>query len=121
MPEYKIINAVSSVSVPLWGNKKQYIAIHYLGVVGQSHELASDGTGAHYYIYWMERFIRDVRTMRLFGPLEQRDTTRRSIPMREMQTQSASNCAANVTVTARARMIRSGVLLRQRRKRVYGW
>ena len=69
----------------------------------------------------MERFIRDVRTMRLFGPLEQRDTTRRSIPMREMQTQSASNCAANVTVTARARMIRSGVLLRQRRKRVYGW
>ena len=52
MPEYKIINAVSSASVPLWGNKKQYIAIHYLGMVGQSHELASDGTGAHYYIYW---------------------------------------------------------------------
>ena len=52
MPEYKIINAISSTSVPLWGNKKQYIAIHYLGVVGQSHELASDGTGAHYYIYW---------------------------------------------------------------------
>ena len=44
MPEYKIINAVSSVSVPLCGNKKQYLAIHYLGVVGQSHELASDGT-----------------------------------------------------------------------------
>ena len=118
MPEYKIINAVSSVSVPLWGNKKQYIAIHYLGVVGQSHDLASDGTGAHYYIYWDGTIYR---TMRLFGPLEQRDTTRRSIPMREMQTQSASNCAANVTVTARARMIRSGVLLRQRRKRVYGW
>ncbi len=52
MPEYKIINAISSASVPHWGNKKQYIAIHYLGVVGQSHELASDGTGAHYYIYW---------------------------------------------------------------------
>ena len=52
MLEYKIINAVSSASVPLWGNKKQYLAIHYLGVVGQSHELASDGTGAHYYIYW---------------------------------------------------------------------
>ena len=50
--QYKIINTISSVSVPLWGNKKQYIAIHYLGVVGQSHELASDGTGAHYYIYW---------------------------------------------------------------------
>ena len=52
MPEYKIINAISSASVPHWGNKKQYSAIHYLGVVGQSHELASDGTGAHYYIYW---------------------------------------------------------------------
>ena len=52
MPEYKIINAISSASVPQWGNKKLYIAIHYLGVVGQSHELASDGTGAHYYIYW---------------------------------------------------------------------
>ena len=50
--QYKIINAISSDSVPLWGNKKLYIAIHYLGVVGQSHELASDGTGAHYYIYW---------------------------------------------------------------------
>ena len=48
----KIINAISSASVPQWGNKKQYLAIHYLGVVGQSHELASDGTGAHYYIYW---------------------------------------------------------------------
>ena len=49
MPEYKIVDVVSPVSVPLWGNKKQYIAIHYLGVVGQSHELASDGTGAHYF------------------------------------------------------------------------
>ena len=48
----KIINAISSASVPQWGNKKQYLAIHYLGVVGQSHELASDGTGARYYIYW---------------------------------------------------------------------
>ena len=27
--QYKIINAISSASVPLWGNKKQYIAIHY--------------------------------------------------------------------------------------------
>ena len=50
--QYKIINAISFASVPLWGNKKQYLAIHYLGLVGQSHELASDGTGAHYYIYW---------------------------------------------------------------------
>ena len=52
MSEFKIINAISPASVPSWGNKKQYLAIHYLGVVGQRHELASDGTGAHYYIYW---------------------------------------------------------------------
>lgn len=49
---YKIINASSSKNVPKWGNGKKYIAVHYLGVVGQDHELASDGTGAHYYIYW---------------------------------------------------------------------
>ena len=47
--QYKIINAISFASVPLRGNKKQYLAIHYLGVVGQSHELASGGTGAHYF------------------------------------------------------------------------
>ena len=104
MPEYKIINAVSSVSVPLWGNKKQYIAIHYLGVVGPT-SLRRTAPARITTFTGMERFIRDVLTMRLFGLLEQRDTTRRSIPMREMQTQSASNCAANVTVTARARMI----------------
>lgn len=50
--EYKIINAISSAKVPGWGNEKKYIAIHYLGVDGQNHDLASDGTGAHYYIYW---------------------------------------------------------------------
>ena len=49
---YKITNAVNSENVPRWGNTKKYIAVHYLGVVGQDHELASDGTGAHYYIYW---------------------------------------------------------------------
>ena len=49
---YSVVNEVSSNNVPRWGNKKQYIAVHYLGVVGQNHELASDGTGAHYYIYW---------------------------------------------------------------------
>ena len=49
---YKITNAVSNKNVPRWGNKKQYIAVHYLGVVGQDHELEADGTGAHYYIYW---------------------------------------------------------------------
>ena len=50
--QHKIINAISSISVPRWGHKKQYLALHYLGVVGQNHDLASDGTGAHYYIYW---------------------------------------------------------------------
>ena len=49
---YKIINKVSSKYVPQWGNKHQYIAIHYLGVDGQNYELAPDGTGAHYTIYW---------------------------------------------------------------------
>lgn len=49
---YKIIDAISNRNVPKWGNTKRYIAIHYLGVVGQNHELAFDGTGAHFYIYW---------------------------------------------------------------------
>lgn len=49
---YKIINAISSASVPAWGNQKKYIAVHYLGVDGQAHDLAADGCGAHYYIYW---------------------------------------------------------------------
>lgn len=49
---YKIINAISSKNVPKWGNAKEYIGMHYLGVVGQNHELADDGCGAHYYIYW---------------------------------------------------------------------
>lgn len=50
--DFRIINAVSSRNVPSWGNQKKYIAIHYLGVDGQNHDLASDGCGAHYYIYW---------------------------------------------------------------------
>ena len=49
---YKIINAVSSARVPTWGNGKKYIAVHYLGVDGQNHDLAPDGCGAHYYVYW---------------------------------------------------------------------
>lgn len=48
----KIINAVSSSKVPKWGNQKKFIAVHYLGVVGQNHDLQSGGYGAHYYIYW---------------------------------------------------------------------
>lgn len=52
MSERKIINAISKNRVPQWGNKKKYIAVHYLGVVGQNHDLAPDGSGAHFYIYW---------------------------------------------------------------------
>ena len=50
--EYKIINDISSARVPAWGNGQKYIAIHYLGVDGQNHDLQADGCGAHYYIYW---------------------------------------------------------------------
>ena len=49
---YKIIDKRSRKSVPAWGNAKKYIAIHYLGVDGQNYDLAADGTGAHYTIYW---------------------------------------------------------------------
>lgn len=52
MTDRKIINAISSARVPCWGNQKKYIAIHYLGVDGQAHDLAEDGCGAHFYIYW---------------------------------------------------------------------
>lgn len=49
---FKIVNAISSLKVPAWGNKKKFIVVHYLGVDGQAHDLGSDGTGAHYYVYW---------------------------------------------------------------------
>ena len=49
---YKIINAISNRNVPCWGNKGEYIGIHYLGVVGQAHDINPDGCGAHFYIYW---------------------------------------------------------------------
>lgn len=52
MSERKIINAVSANRVPKWGNQKKYIAVHYLGVVGQNHDLEPGGYGAHFYIYW---------------------------------------------------------------------
>lgn len=52
MAERKIINVISSARVPCWGNQKKYIAVHYLGVDGQAHDLADDGCGAHFYIYW---------------------------------------------------------------------
>ena len=50
--EYKIVNIVSPRNVPKWGNTAKYIAVHYLGVDGQNNDIAPDGTGAHYYIYW---------------------------------------------------------------------
>lgn len=49
---YTIKNVISKNRVPRWGNQRKYIAVHYLGVVGQNHELAEDGCGAHFYIYW---------------------------------------------------------------------
>lgn len=47
-----IVNAISDKNVPKWGNGKKYIAIHYLGVVGQNNKVEAGGYGAHYYIYW---------------------------------------------------------------------
>lgn len=49
---YTIQNRISCKKVPKWGNQKKYIAIHYLGVDGQNYELADDGTGAHFTVYW---------------------------------------------------------------------
>lgn len=49
---YSIINKVSSLRVPAWGNTHNFIAIHYLGCVGQNYELAPDGTGAHFTIFY---------------------------------------------------------------------
>lgn len=49
---WKIVNRISGKGVPKWGNQKKYIAIHYLGVDGQNYELADDGTGAHFTVYW---------------------------------------------------------------------
>ena len=49
---YSIVNKISDKYVPKFGNAMKYIAIHYLGVDGQNYELAPDGTGAHFTIYW---------------------------------------------------------------------
>ena len=38
--------------IPERGNGQQYIAIHYLGVVGENHSIDADGVGAHFYIYY---------------------------------------------------------------------
>lgn len=49
---YTIHNHVSSKNVPDWGNTHRFIAIHYLGCVGENYDLAPDGTGAHYTIFY---------------------------------------------------------------------
>ena len=46
------VRSASRGNVPQWGNAAQYIAVHYLGVVGQNNRIESGGYGAHYYIYW---------------------------------------------------------------------
>ena len=52
MPNIIDVTSASRGNVPQWGNAKQYIAVHYLGVVGQNNKVDSGGYGAHYYIYW---------------------------------------------------------------------
>ncbi len=44
--------------VPSRGNAKQFIALHYMGVVGEGHELDDNGTGAHFYIDWSGRIFQ---------------------------------------------------------------
>lgn len=46
------VRAQNRSKVPGTGNKKEYIAVHYLGVVGQNNKIEAGGYGAHYYIYW---------------------------------------------------------------------
>lgn len=47
-----IHNVINNSRVPKWGNQKKFIAVHYLGVVGQNNKVSDGGYGAHYYIYW---------------------------------------------------------------------
>ncbi len=46
------VKSLSRPYIPAWGNAQKYIAVHYLGVVGQNNKISSDGCGAHFYIYW---------------------------------------------------------------------
>ena len=39
-------------NIPERGNGQQYIAIHYLGAVGETHRIEPSGVGAHFYIYY---------------------------------------------------------------------
>ena len=50
--DIKDVTSASLSNIPEWGNGKQYIAVHYLGVVGQNNKIESGGYGAHFYIYW---------------------------------------------------------------------
>lgn len=49
---YSIKDVISPKYVPQWGNTGEYIAVHYLGCVGENYELSADGCGAHFTIYW---------------------------------------------------------------------
>lgn len=55
---YSVINKVSSARVPDWGNTHKFIAIHYLGCVGENCDLAPDGSGAHFTVYWDGRIFQ---------------------------------------------------------------
>ncbi len=55
---YSVINKVSSARVPDWGNTHKFIAIHYLGCVGENYDLAPDGSGAHFTVYWDGRIFQ---------------------------------------------------------------
>ncbi len=46
------VTRYSKDRIPMWGNRKKYIVVHYLGVVGQNCAIETNGCGAHYYIYW---------------------------------------------------------------------
>lgn len=55
---YSVIDKVSSARVPDWGNTHKFIAIHYLGCVGENYDLAPDGSGAHFTVYWDGRIFQ---------------------------------------------------------------
>ena len=42
---------LNTANVPEWGNKKEYIAIHFTGVPADGHSIPESGIGAHFYIY----------------------------------------------------------------------
>lgn len=44
--------AIDGSRIPGHGNGQQYIAIHFLGVVGENHTLEENGVGTHFYIYY---------------------------------------------------------------------